>query len=125
MDLKEAYKVMQAAWVKENNIEVGDKVKCLRPFNAHELGCHSISSDSTNCPRKGEFVKDEAVGAIRQINTEYLWIDCGTKYGGHWNFPFFVLELVEKAKKPEKMVTVKGREYSEDTLQKMIQQYSE
>ncbi len=105
MDIKEAYKVMQAQWVIDNDIEVGDKVKILRAIKTNELG---------SCGGRGDYANK--IGKIGCIADNYIDM---TTYGF---FPFFTLELVEK-KKEEKMITVKGKEYSEDTLHKALQAY--
>jgi hypothetical protein len=122
MDLKEAYKVMQAAWIKAIGLEVGDTVKGVQPFKKNPLGSECTEAYPHN--GKGRFAKGDGLGIVKRINQNEIIVNC-IDNGGDWSFPFFALEFVEKAKKPEKMVTVKGREYSEDTLQKMIQQYSE
>jgi len=115
MKLQEAYKVMQAAWVKEHNVEVGDKVRVTGTAKRGSLGfLPEVSWEK------------ELSGRIGKVFTVHGFKDRHIDLGGGEPYaPFFVLELVEKAKKPEKMIEVKGRQYSEDTLVEMIRQYSE
>lgn len=91
MDLKEAYRVMQEA----SGIRVGDKVKCLRHFGKNELGSTVSTSDLF---KKRSFVDDGSVGTVSAITNSTVTVECGEKYGYGWTFPFFVLEVIEKAK---------------------------
>jgi len=96
MNINEAYQVMQTAWVKEFNVRVGDKVRCIRHFGRNELG--SCASGSKNLGLKALFIDDKAVGVIAKINSDHIDVNCGEKYYYGWNFPFFVLEIVERSK---------------------------
>ena len=113
MKLKEAYKVLQAEWVKLYNVEVGDTVRVLSaPKENDELG-------TVGCC--------ESEGKKRMIGNSYeiLRINSGTVAGISiygWVFPFFCLELVKKAEpKIEINVKINGKtaklsQISEETL---------
>ncbi len=79
MDIKEAYKVMQAAC----GIGVGDTVKVLRVVKDFEMGWQ------TSWP------EDKSIG-ITGIATELSDI-YGIRIDGDWWFPFFCLEKIESA----------------------------
>lgn len=108
MDIQEAYKVMQA----ECGIKVGDRVKIVRKFKENEMGYN------------GHFW-----GTVGNVSTVImLQENDGIKladehgYFKHWA-PFFVLELIEKAKKPEpeKMVDIDGKQISVSTIKQALQ----
>ena len=88
MDIKEAYKVMQAEWVKLYDVKVGTEVKLLRGYQDYELGCNCLS------------VQDPKLfgGIVDKIRNNSIRTN-GTIH------PFFVLEVVGQPK-PKKM-TVK------------------
>lgn len=117
MDIKLAYKIMQEA----SGIKVGDRVKILRNFGENELGSSVVDGRIEGDKQKA--IKDRVTGTVTEVLDSHLWVDCGRKYSGCWAFPFFVFEVVEKAKS-ENMIKVDGKEYSEATLKKMIQQYT-
>ena len=96
MDLQEAYRAMQ----KASGIEVGDKVKVIRRFRACELGS---GSGEWNWSIGKEGMQGQ-FGVVTGIDTVMGFIKVG-----HWEFPFFALEIVEKAK-PAKILTVGGLE---------------
>ena len=108
MDLKEAYAVMQ----KASGIEVGDKVRVLRSFSSSEMGLDSCSVELNSRAKKG------TVDTIEKNRIAVKYADIG---GWDW-FPFFALEIIEKAKQ-EKMVTIGGKEYSESTIKKALKDY--
>lgn len=112
MNIKEAYKTMQA----ECGIDIGDTVKVLRSFKHNEMGYSGCPLDATGVT--GTVTGSQGKDGIR-VTFDKEHDDYGT---WHW-FPFFVLKLIEK-KKDENMITVKGKEYSESTLHKAIQEYS-
>ena len=112
MKLKEAYGVMQAEWVRINDVQAGDKFKLLRGYGYDELGCNCFSC-------REDF--GDGKGVVVEIGTDY--IVCSKHCNGDtWNHPFFALEIIEKAKN-ENMITVKGKKYSEDTLDLAIKKY--
>ena len=79
MDVKTAYKVLQAA----SGIAVGDKVKVLRKAKSHELGWQDSWADAM----------DEMIGNVydvQNINGK------GDIQLNDWYFPFYALEVVEK-----------------------------
>lgn len=87
MGIKEAYKVMQAAWVKEYDVRVGDTVKVLRIAKSHETGWDN------NWP-SDRFV--DKTGKVADIRTT----GSGVQIGGdcdNFLFPFFCLEKVKSA----------------------------
>lgn len=85
MLVQEAYRVMQA----ECGIEVGDRVKILRTYNHNEMGCQ-LGALSTDEERVGHLAE------VRKLGDGYIAIDLDNGRGT--SFPFFCLELVEKAK---------------------------
>jgi len=104
MDIKEAYKVMQEA----SGIEVGDTVKVLRGYKTDEMG-----SVALGCTLTG------VIGTVRNMNKYHVLVSTNGVCISH---PFFVLKVTEKVKKAN-MITVKGKEYSEDTLDKAMKEY--
>ncbi len=114
MSIKEAYKVLQAAWVKLYNVESGDIVKVLRaPTKWGELGYDGCETD----------IKKQYIGksyTVREIQQGMLVLEVSD---GSCNcFPFFCLELVKKAEPVIEIdvkingVTSKLSEVSEETL---------
>lgn len=87
MDVKEAYKVLQAAC----GIEAGDRVKVLRTFKSGEMGCEAD-------PYNENGRMNSVVGKTGVVDTvasdAWIMIHVG---GSYINVPFFCLELVEKA----------------------------
>jgi hypothetical protein len=99
MDVKEAYKVMQ-----ENcGIEVGDTVRVLREVKSWEIGWSYVWG----------IVMNEFIGKELKV----ISLDNGAGIGleNDFFFPFFVLELVSKAKK----INLNGS-YTVAELQKII-----
>ncbi len=120
MDLKKAYEVTQAEWVKIYNVEVGDKVRCKRHFAQNELGFDGIGSQHLS--DKKNFCATTSIGEISKIYDSCISVDCGRNFGGNWHFPWFVLKVVEQVP-PEKMIEVAGKKYSESTLVEAMKQY--
>ena len=77
----ELYAEMQARWVKDNNVKVGDTVRILRDMKEDELGC--AGGASYEC--RGIETK------IEEITLLYI----GSENEGRW--PFFCLEVIKKA----------------------------
>ena len=109
MNIKEAYEVMQAEWVRLYNVEVGDTVKVIRAAKTHELGWNNSWQDGNMCESIGETLK------VMGIDSDILL------YNGY-GYPFFCLELVKKAE-PVIEITLKinGKEsklsdISEETI---------
>lgn len=95
MDIREAYKVMQS----QCGIEVGDKVRVLREARSYEMGWGPVWN--------GEMT--DAVGEVCTVLE--VGESSGFKLDGHgrcWWFPFFVLELVEKAKRSVDVILNEG-----------------
>ena len=107
MNLQEAYRVMQ----KASGIEVGDTVRILRKFKNCELGSDCCTWDSGSSKKKMQGQTEK----VNKVVSRSIWID-------NYEFPFFALEIVEKAKS-EKMITVRGKEYSEETAYLAIKAY--
>lgn len=82
-ELKEAYRVMQ----RHCGIEVGDTAIPLRKYERGELGY----SNDFNSEMMAKIGKPGRVTAISNVTKGYF-------INGWW-WPFFVLELVEKAHK--------------------------
>jgi len=122
--LEEAYKVMQAAWVKENNVQVGDTVVAMRHFKEHEMGCSCCETQSRKDDPMGRCVDDGAIAIITHISSQNMRLDFGPKYAGTWSFPFFVLKIVGR-KKEEKMVEIGGKKWSEATIAEALRKHAE
>ncbi len=87
MNIKEAYKVMQAAWVDLYDVKVGDTVRMLRVAKSEELGWDTCWVSPMNC-RVGQS------GVVKTI----LETDIGVEFEDDWhNFPFFCLEKIKSA----------------------------
>lgn len=122
MDLKKAYEVMQAAWVKQHNVESGDKVRVIYAAKFEELGY----GESCGWHSEMEFLlKSKDVLTLTDIKSLEMRVVSDSGYVAYC--PFFSLDFVKKAKKPcvtvTKMVTVKDKVYSEDTVQLALEQY--
>ena len=117
MDIKEAYRIMQSEWVELYGIKVGSRLKVVRENRTDELG-----SDSWPHVQR-EF--DKYGTSVEVTHIHYDAISVTTPTGAVWKMPFFVLEFIENPEppKPEKMITVCGKEYSESMLDKMAKQY--
>ena len=102
MNIKEAYEVMQ----KASGIKKGDKIKILRTSIEDEMGYCGCSTSE--------------VGEIEKVTRTQG--EDGIQIDGYFWYPFFILEVVEKAK-DENMITVAGKEYSEATLAKAMKEY--
>jgi hypothetical protein len=113
MDVKEAYKALQA----ECGIRVGDTVRIIRTAKRGEMGW--AVGFEWNREQKDALGVDLTV--ISDKGRQGFRLKTGR--GEDVWAPFFALELV-KHKEPEKMVTIDGKEYSEATVKKMIQAYS-
>ncbi len=86
MKIEEAYKTMQEA----SGIKVGDKVKVLRANERDELGsntCYHTESELDYNGRDGVVIGIDSNGVSIELPT-----------GRIYRIPFFVLEVVEKAK---------------------------
>ncbi len=84
MDIKEAYKVMQAAWVDLYDVKVGDTVKVVKGMSSNELGCWCTETGNSRKANKiGETLK------IQSIAERYISL----AVSGDW--PFFCLEKIK------------------------------
>ena len=79
MNIKEAYKVMQAQWVEDNDVKVGDTVKVLKSPDNNELGCV--------CAGHRDTVGNEMV--VTKIRKDSIEIE------GAPRAPFFCLEKIK------------------------------
>ena len=99
-EIKEAYKVIQKAWVELYNVEVGDTVRVLRKAKTNELGWHNSWSYYDD-------KMSESVGNLLKVS--YVGRDISLDNG--YGYPFFCLEPVKKAEpKIEITVKVNGKE---------------
>ncbi len=95
MDKQELYKKMQALWVEENGVKVGDKVKVLRQFGEYELGSNVLRS-------KWKPEKADMIGHVFPISQIYdTSISINSPKDNRREFPFFVLEIVDQPRDPE------------------------
>ncbi len=97
MEKQELYKKMQAVYVEENDLRVGDKVKVLRHFAEDELGFGEAGS---TCSKE----KTALVGhvwPIHQIVNNWIRLDSKDETGWCFAAPFFVLEIVDQPRDPE------------------------
>lgn len=112
IDIKEAYKVMQAAWVDLYDVKVGDTVKVVRIPSHYELGSQCDEAK----------VKKQMVGSqykISEINDYQIVIRLNTlvRY-----FPFFCLEKIKSAPKEiELRYFCEGRDITDDMSDKSKQ----
>ncbi len=113
MELQEAYKVMQAA----SGIEVGDEVKVLRTNKTNELGSCVLFHTKSELDELGWS------GVVTDIYSNSVKIKLPDNHS--FIMPFFVLEVTKKHEPEPTMITVKGKEYSEDTLAAAMKQYVE
>ncbi len=120
---KEAYKTLQAAWVKLYNVEVGDTVRLLRTTSCGEMGWYG----SCCCL----FSQTKVVGdvmTVRGIVADSRYIELSwppkKKSSNSCYAPFFALEFVSKAEKPEVMITLSnGNEVSMSTIEAALQEH--
>ncbi len=110
MTITEAYEIMQDAC----GIKVGDTVKILRTNVNYELGSTAAFHTESELERSGR------IGIVCKMLDRSMLVRMPDGYG--FQMPFFILEVIEKAKQ-ENMLTVNGKEYSESTIQKALQQY--
>jgi len=85
MDIKKAYIVMQDKY----GIGVGDKVKVLRYPKSYEMGW--------NCEPGGKSIVGETCIVKAIQDQSGIQLDSGNKCIFWW-YPFFCLEIIEKAK---------------------------
>lgn len=113
MNIEEAYKVLQAEWVRINNVEVGDLVKVTRVPKQAELGSDVYYNTS----------KQKQVGnsyEVERFKPRYIVLNTGE--GSACLYPFFCLELVKKAEPKIEIdvkingVTSKLSDVSQETL---------
>ncbi len=112
-ELELAYVVMQ----KASGIKVRDKVRVLRRAESYEMGWGNFWCDGCEASIEKTLTVQRISDGDINLDTSAV-ANASTGQG----FPFFVLEVVEPAK-PEKMITVCGKEYSEATLEKAMQEY--
>ena len=88
-DIKDAYQVMQRAWVEKNHVSKGTKVRVLRGFEEDEFG------SCVNGPPGTDAFLAMAIGntgTVRWKNDRAVEV-C---VDGHGTLcPFFVLEVIE------------------------------
>lgn len=115
MDIKEAYKVMQAAWIKDNDIKVGDTVRVVRKFKEDELGYNGVKGTQFGVVGQVETIQDKDGIELEDIGTpptgESRW------------FPFFALEFVSHAV-AENMIEINGKKWSEATIAEALKKHA-
>jgi len=90
MDKFEAYKLLHS----QSPIEVGDTVRILRRFEIGEMGCPIGFSNGA----MEKFIGLEG----KVVRNDYdVFSVIAEGHDSPWNWPFFCLELIEKAKKEE------------------------
>jgi len=99
MELREAYLKMQ----EKCGIDEGDTVKVLRKAENYEMGWRTFWEESMNKTIGNKYKVRRKNGMVG------FELDLGDT--ASWNFPFFVLELVEK-KKEHKSPEVKSHTLS-------------
>jgi len=126
---KEAYQHLQASWVRDNDVEVGDIVKVLRAPKDNELGSRVFCTEAkkemvgNNCQVRS--IRPNGVclnGWAFPFFCDYLRVE----NVGCW--PFFCLEVVKKEVPKIKLTcevngnTVPLSTLSEETLLKIRRQ---
>ncbi len=114
MDIKQAYAIMQ----KASGIEVGDEVKILRTAKRGEMGWYGLCDNT----RMQKLNLGRTLKVTNIAYGEHGYIELKSYNGGRTFVPFFVLEIIEKAKK-EKMITIDGKEFSESTIKLALKDY--
>ncbi len=107
MNIKEAYEVMQAEWVRVNDVQKGDTVRILRDYNTYELGCDAGGDDNTEKQSRVVSTKNRHIGVA-----------------GFGFVPFFVLEIVDQPRDKSKMIDIKGKKWSEDTIAEALKAHA-
>lgn len=120
MEEQEAYKILQAAWVKLHDLRVGDKVKVVSKFQCQELG---FAGDEWNSCG----TKEESQGRIvRVYKIAGRDIKLHTTDGREGNdFPFFALDIVNQPRNKEKMIEINGKSWSEVTIAEALRKHAE
>ncbi len=108
MDIKLVYKIMQAEWVRINDVKIGTTVKITRLYKTDEMGCDADGIGDSNHWIGKEFT-------VNRIQDNHIVAGC--------YHPFFVFEVVRQPE-PEKMLMVRGKEYSESTIANALQEYA-
>jgi transcription antitermination factor NusG len=94
---KMSYRELEKKWIKENNIEVGDKVKIIRRASDYEEGWNNIWTGEMLEYIGKEVTVYDLGGCSRGIKIEEK----------NFCFPYFVLEPVKKQKEVKKSAEVK------------------
>ena len=97
INIKEAYKTMQAEWVKLYDVKVGTKVKVLRTNKLLELGTTACGHTQSEIDEDGE------LAVVYNIVDREITV-ATTSLGNHRFYPFFVLEVVGQPKVKEMTV---------------------
>jgi len=85
---KPSYEERQAKWIEENNVKVGDKVKCL-PFEDYQDGFQQNVSYAKLLFNEVAKIYSIDQHGISVVNEDNIWL-----------FPYFSLELVKPQYKP-------------------------
>ena len=105
MDEKEAYQVLQAAWVKKNDVRVGDEVEVLRPNEHNELGSGAAIHWQSELDGRGKRCKIDGIEK-RYINA------------GGWMMPFHVLEIINQPRKKKSTINWITQEQAREAAKK-------
>ena len=89
-----------------SGIEIGDEVRATRQFDGCEGGHAAGASHSWR--HKVNFIDAGATGTVTRVKHNYIEVACGMEFGGLWNFPYFVLEIVKKANGTKPIETLTG-----------------
>jgi len=111
MDKQEAYKVLQKAWVEENDVRKGDIVRVLRPAKSHEIGWVCSWNDGVMTKKVG---MTQRIGKISN-----QWVNLSDSY----NYPFFVLEIVDQPREKEEMIEIDGKKISKSTIKEALRNH--
>ncbi len=117
MELQEAYEVMQAEWVRINDMQVGDEVRVVIKFGCHEMGYDNTAWYDPQ-------VKKETMGCVGEIlaiNNRSIKVKSN---GNWWRYPFFALEIVDQPREAEAMIEIRGKKWSEDTIVEALRNHS-
>lgn len=101
-----SYTQRQNDWIKENNLQVGDKVKVINFCGDGQHGWGNAWSRNMH----------KFVGLVHTVESISLWwgIELNNGAGDTYYFPYFILEKVneEKKPKPDSRESMVGKEYT-------------
>lgn len=116
MDIKEAYEVMQKAWVEKYGIVRGSRVRILRSNDGHELGSFAIlhsQGEFDSYPHKTATVKD--------VECRSVAIDVDGDQVRY--YPWFALEFISSPES-EDMIDINGKKWSISTVKEALKKHA-